>query len=148
MLRRLALSKEMVCEQSSRGFSVRQWGGIGSTFAWVVGVISKVHILGLRCGEVLLPADTGELALGGAVPKSGAHLLQMEMNWGGAYPFALVRSLWKSGLQSSQKYSSGLAASSMMPTQPPCCQTLQMSHWMNRPPASSVGTSESANEDV
>lgn len=48
---------------------------------------------------------------------------------------------------SSQKYSSGLAASSMMPTHPPCCQTLQISHWMNRPPASSPWLSESGTTD-
>jgi hypothetical protein len=71
MLLRLALSKEMFCEQSSRGSSVRQWGGIGSTFVWVVDLISKVCILCLCCDEVLLPANAGELALGGAVSDLG-----------------------------------------------------------------------------
>ncbi len=57
-------------------------------------------------------------------------------------PFTPTFITCKSGLHCSQKYSSGLMASSMMPTQPPCCHTLQVSHWMNSPPASSSGGSE------
>lgn len=30
----------------------------------------------------------------------------------------------------------------MIPTQPPCCQTLQLSHWMNMLPTSSDSNSE------
>jgi len=63
------------------------------------------------------------------------------------YPRGLVMSLCRSFLHSSQKYSSGLAASSIMPTHPPCCQTLQISHWINKPPASSACMSDSANEE-
>lgn len=53
------------------------------------------------------------------------------------HPVAVEVSLCKSSRHSSQKYSSGLMASSMIPTQPPCCHTLQISHCMNKPPASS-----------
>ena len=53
------------------------------------------------------------------------------------YPLAVAVILCKSLRHRSQKYSSGLMASSIIPTQPPCCHTLQMSHWMKRPPLSS-----------
>lgn len=58
------------------------------------------------------------------------------------YPLGSPRILCKSFRHSSQKYSSGLVSSSMMPTQPPCCHTLQVSHWMNMPPTSSGSASD------
>lgn len=64
------------------------------------------------------------------------------------HPFAPLTILCRSFLHCSQKYSSGLVASSMMPTQPPCCQTLQESHWMKRLPASSERMSESVEETL
>src|SRR5438045_885105 len=62
------------------------------------------------------------------------------------YPFIPETILCRSFLHSSQKYSSGLMASSKIPTQPPCCHTLQESHWMKRLPASSDRISEAAAE--
>ena len=53
-------------------------------------------------------------------------------------PLAVAVILCKSLRHCSQKYSSGLVASSMMPTQPPCCHTLHISHWMNHPVVSSA----------
>lgn len=44
------------------------------------------------------------------------------------HPTAVLVIVCRSLRHCSQKYSSGLAASSMIPTQPPCCQTLQTSH--------------------
>ena len=40
----------------------------------MVGFISKAYILGLRWGEVLLPANAGELALRGAVSDAGSSV--------------------------------------------------------------------------
>lgn len=54
------------------------------------------------------------------------------------YPLLAVYILWKSFRHSSQKYSSGLDSSVIIPTQAPCCQTLQMSHCTKNPAASSV----------
>ena len=54
------------------------------------------------------------------------------------YPLAAMVILCKSLRHRSQKYSSGLVTSSMMPTQPPCCQTLHISHCMNHPVVSST----------
>lgn len=66
------------------------------------------------------------------------------------HPMAVVVILCKSLRHCSQKYSSGLVASSMIPTQPPCCQTLHMSHCINHPVASSAkdAGSESSFETV
>lgn len=44
------------------------------------------------------------------------------------YPVPVIVIVCNSFRHCSQKYSSGLVASSMMPTQPPCCHTLQTSH--------------------
>ena len=52
-------------------------------------------------------------------------------------------SLCRSLRHCSQKYSSGLIATSIIPTQPPCCQTLHTSHWINRPPVSSCRAPDS-----
>lgn len=54
------------------------------------------------------------------------------------HPLAVVVILCKSLRHCSQKYSSGLVASSMIPTQPPCCQTLHISHCINHPVVSSA----------
>ena len=54
------------------------------------------------------------------------------------HPLAVVVILCKSLRHCSQKYSSGLVASSMIPTQPPCCQTLHSSHCINHPVVSSA----------
>lgn len=54
------------------------------------------------------------------------------------HPLAVVVILCKPLRHCSQKYSSGLVASSMMPTQPPCCQTLHISHCINHPVVSSA----------
>ena len=53
------------------------------------------------------------------------------------YPVGVVMILCRSLRHCSQKYSSGLAESSKIPTQPPCCQTLQLSHCINHPVLSS-----------
>lgn len=58
------------------------------------------------------------------------------------HPLLAVQSLCKSWRHCSQKYSSGLDSSVMMPTQPPCCQTLQTSHCTNKPAVSSVTSAE------
>ena len=54
------------------------------------------------------------------------------------HPLAVVVILCKSLRHCSQKYSSGLVASSIIPTQPPCCQTLHISHCINHPVVSSA----------
>lgn len=54
------------------------------------------------------------------------------------HPLAVVVILCKSLRHCSQKYSSGLVASSIIPTQPPCCQTLHVSHCINHPVVSSA----------
>lgn len=66
------------------------------------------------------------------------------------HPLAVVVILCMSLRHCSQKYSSGLVASSMIPTQPPCCQTLHISHCINHPVASSAkdAGSESSFETV
>lgn len=59
------------------------------------------------------------------------------------HPFDAFVILWNSGLHCSQKYSSGNMDSSSNPIQPPCCQTLQLSHWTKKLPVSSVMVSAS-----
>lgn len=56
---------------------------------------------------------------------------------GGTYPLVSVCKVCSLGRHSSQKYLSGTSLSSTIPTHPPCCHTLQPSHEMKRPPASS-----------
>ena len=54
------------------------------------------------------------------------------------HPLEVVVILCRSLRHCSQKYSSGLVASSVIPTQPPCCHTLQISHCINHPVVSSA----------
>lgn len=67
--------------------------------------------------------------------------MTVEWNAKRTYPFIPRIILCRAGLHCSQKYSSGLIASSIKPTQPPCCQTWHLSHWMKKLPASSGGAS-------
>lgn len=81
---------------------------------------------------------------GAVVPEKGRAELSLTQNTHlhqgtrNTHPLLAVNILWRSRRHPSQKYSSGLDSSVMMPTQAPCCQTLQTSHCTKKPADSSV----------